>query len=77
MSKIIIDIPEGVANRIFDSFSFEYKYNSLTDGTKSDFVKKIITQFIKRTVKDYEYSRAIKNAQNQVSADINENINIG
>lgn len=77
MAQITIDIPNGVLSRVLDAFTVRYNYNPLTDGTKAQFAKQTVINFIKRTVHDAEVGSAVSTAVSNTEADINTNIILG
>lgn len=75
MANITLTIPDNMLNRVVDAIASEYHYDASKDGTKAQFAKKVVTDFIKRTVKESELSLSIKNSSDSITADI-DSINI-
>jgi hypothetical protein len=76
MANLTLTIPDNVVNRVFDALASEYHYNAITDGTKAAFAKKVVTDFLKRTVRESETSAAQKNSITTITSDIDTNITI-
>ena len=71
--KIEINIPNQVANRIFDAFADRYGWSAKTENgadnpeTKEAFTKRMIIRIIKRTVKDVEAQKAVRKAEREAT----------
>lgn len=75
MAQVTLTVPDGVKDRVFDAVAATKGYNAAQHGTKAQFTKSIITNFLKDIVKSYEGSEAGRiaqqNACNAVDTDIN------
>ncbi len=71
---IIFTVPDAEVQRVLDAVAGSYGYNPAKDGTKGQFTKKYIVNFLKRTVKGYESSLAAKAAAGSVNAGPDVNI---
>lgn len=74
MANITLNIPDNILARVVDSIASEYNYNASTDGTKGEFAKKQVIEFLKRTVRDAEYANQAKSVRQTLEADINSNV---
>lgn len=63
MATITLTIPDAIVPRVLEAFALEYSYNPETDGTKAQFTKVKIVEFLKRTVREAEGALAIKAAK--------------
>lgn len=54
MAQITLTIPDAAINRILDAFAIAYGYDPATDGTKAQFAKLQIRDFVKRIVLEQE-----------------------
>ena len=54
MANITITVPDNVLNRVAAAIAARNNYNSLTDGTKAQFVKTVILRWMKAEVIGYE-----------------------
>lgn len=82
MTQIIIDMPNGIANRVFNSFTKRHNYsNKLPNGqdnpeTKEQFTKRKIIEFLKESVREAEVQDARNATATQASENVDANINI-
>jgi len=80
MSKITINIPEEVADRVIDGFCKRYNYTDVSANEKKNkagkvkFVKEKVMEFIKRAVHEAEAEEARKAAMEAVSKSIDDDI---
>lgn len=70
MAQITITIPDGVLARVLDGIAINCGYDGQQDGTKAQFAKKIVTEFIKGNIKASESRVAIADAHNKVDTEI-------
>lgn len=74
MASITLTIPDPLVTRVIDAIASEYGYDPAKDGAKAQFAKIQLINFIKRTVRNYESSIAVKNAFQGVDDDVQNNI---
>lgn len=79
MATISIQIPDDKLTRIVDGLCSAYGYDLQKESgstlTKPQFAKRVIIEFIKKTVRDQEASTQTKTVEDTVSAEVNS-INI-
>ncbi|MCI0550615.1 MAG: hypothetical protein L0287_06650 [Anaerolineae bacterium] len=74
MAQMVINIPDGVANRVVNGLCKRYNYSdTLEHGepnpeTKAQFAKRKVVEFIKRAVRDVEIESASKAAGDAAGA---------
>lgn len=69
MASLTINIPDEHLPRILNAFAGEYGWRSTElDGTKTEFARKQIRAFIKRTVRSQEIATAVEAASQAAAA---------
>lgn len=63
MAQLTITIPDDQVTRVFDAVAATYSYVPATDGTKAQFGRKVVMNFIKEIVKAYEATAAAEVAR--------------
>lgn len=63
---ITLTIPDADLQRVLDAVAGSFGYNPATDGTKGQFTKKYVINFLKRTTKGYEANLAANSAAQTV-----------
>lgn len=58
MANLTVTIPDTVAQRALDAVCSTYGYDSATDGTKLQFAKSVVADFVKDVVRAYEANQA-------------------
>jgi hypothetical protein len=51
-------VPDVVLPRVLDAFAGTYHYNAATDGTKAQFAKRKVADYLKGIVNSYEVQLA-------------------
>jgi len=62
MSSITLSIPDALSTRVVNGFCGLNNYNAATDGTKAEFMRKVLLQKIKRDVLEWEGNEAQRTA---------------
>jgi len=70
MANITINIPDQHIQRILQAFTAN-GYNPQADGTKAEYTKQKIIQYIREVTIAYESSLAIKSARESVQQELN------
>lgn len=68
IATLQITIPDALLPRVLDSFAATYKYNAATDGTKAQFTRKKLAEYVRGVVQSYEVQKATELAA-QTAAD--------
>ena len=61
--------------RVVDAFASKYNYGP-SDGTKAQFAKKKIVDYVKFVVRDSEIEEAVALAADNIQSDVNDNLDI-
>ena len=71
-----IDIPDAQAPRILDALASYYGYNAERDGSKAQFVRQCLTNYIKAIVSDVEGESAAQSAREVAHRKVRDEIEV-
>lgn len=70
MASFTITVPDAVVPRVADAVAATFAYDAERDGTKAQFTKKVLVDYLRRLVQEHEARLAQQAAADKVAAEV-------